>query len=247
MAGIDGDTKLMLHLDGADEAQSTTDSSPSNHTIGFTLDAKLDSAQKKFGATSLYVDGTGDDLEIADSADWDVFGSNADNWTVDFWYKFEGAPSGFETFLSQYESSNDNWRIMHESGAHGMTVKVLTGGGIVIQLGDDSTYIEDDTDWHHFALIKVADEYGYYIDGVQKDYTQDSSTDTYSDTLTIGSTESASSFFQGWMDEVRIQKSNYFNAAPNSTPNDSFTAPTAAYSWEAPTGAMNIGSEPAMY
>jgi hypothetical protein len=40
------------------------------------------------------------------------------------------------------------------------------------------------------------------------------------------------------MDEIRIQKSNYFNAAPNVGKTNTITVPTEAYSADVTTGFM---------
>ncbi len=60
--GIDiGDntaTKLLLNFNGTDGATTTTDASPSAHTVSFEGNAQLDTAAKQFGTASLLLDGT---------------------------------------------------------------------------------------------------------------------------------------------------------------------------------------------
>jgi len=64
MPGIDSYTKLLLHMDG--------DQSDSRHNIGLYGTPKLNSQTKKFGASSMYFDGTGDYLSIPTHTDFDL-------------------------------------------------------------------------------------------------------------------------------------------------------------------------------
>ena len=76
-SGIDiGDntaTKLLLNFDGTDGATTTTDASPSAHTVSFEGNAQLDTAAKQFGTASLLLDGTNDAVNIAADNDFEFF------------------------------------------------------------------------------------------------------------------------------------------------------------------------------
>ncbi len=80
---------LLLHLNGANGATSTVDSSEHGHAITFVGTAQLDTAEKKFGTSSLLVDGDSDCLKIADSPLWDICDNIVDDWTVDFFVKHD--------------------------------------------------------------------------------------------------------------------------------------------------------------
>jgi len=224
-AGIDVNTTLMLHLDGADGATSTIDSSFYNNTIGFNGTAQLDTAVKKWGTASLLLDGNSDYLDIDDNVALDIFGSSADDWTFDFWVKHTDHV-GAETYFEQYEDASNRWTFFHAHG-QGLEFRFYSEGGYIIDspVGGEIA----DTNWHHIALIKVADEYGIYKDGTHVVYVQDDSTDTLAGSLFVGARGNISEYFYGSMDEIRIQHSNYFGAAPNATPDDTITVPTEAY------------------
>ena len=90
--GLDNDTKLLLHgcdpvtLNAPpDGSKEIVDSGNTGHIVTQVGDAVLQTITKKFGSSALTLDGTGDYLSIPDSADWDIFGNNTDNWTIDFW------------------------------------------------------------------------------------------------------------------------------------------------------------------
>lgn len=237
MAGLDNNTKLLLHCDGADQATSFPDESNGNHTVTAGNQAQVDTAAKKWGTGSLLLDGTGDYLSIPDSADWDLVGSNTDSWTIDFWVKHDDHV-GNEVYLSQTETVNvDGWRLYHE---HGAGIKLYVKSGSVTVITFTAGEITD-TDPHHVALCKVGSKYGIYIDGTQSGYVDDSDTDTFAGKLGIGVLEVEGNNYDpldGWMDEIRIQKSNYFGAAPNDTPDDTITVPVEAYS-RVPSGGAH--------
>ncbi len=229
-AGNDENTHLLLHCEGADTTTTFTDSSTgganSPHTATAVGNAQIDTAQYKWGAASGLFDGTGDYLTVPDSADWDFFGNGADSWTIDFWVK-HADHVGQERYIEHYEDAGNVWRIYHTHGG-GITLQLRSGASNVIVLTTAAGEITD-TDWHHLAFIKVIDEYGIYLDGAQVGYIQDADTDTFAGLLFIASGAGGTNAFDGHLDEFRIQKSNYFEAAPNGTPDDTIVVPTEAY------------------
>lgn len=225
MPGLDSNTKLLLHLDGADEAQATTDASDSGHTINFNATAQLDTAAKKWGTASLLLDGNSDYLDIDDSADWDVCGSNADNWTLDCWVKHT-SPSGEETYLCHYEDGTNHWAFKLTGGDY-IQFFLYSGGSVDIVVSGGSIA---DSNWHHVAMCKVGNDYGVYLDGSQVGHAMDNdSTDTFAGSLHIGSTSTTTNYMDGHLDEIRVQNSNYFGAAPQSDDSDTITVPPSSY------------------
>lgn len=220
------DVKLLLHLNGADGATTTTDSSSSNHTITFNGTAQLDTGEKKWGTASLLLDGDSDYLSIPDSSDWDICGSNSDNWTIDFWVKHTDH-AGQETYLCQYEDGNNFFHFSHVDG-NGLWFGLKSGGTWAIEgwFGSEIT----DTDWHHVALCKIADEYAIYLDGTQTFYIQENTTATFTGSFYIGARGDNSEHIDGHIDELRIQHSNAFSASPNVGLTDTITVPTAEHS-----------------
>lgn len=204
---IDSNTKLILNFNGTDGQASYT--AETGQAVSFFGSAELDVSQKKYGDSSLILNGSSDYVKLNDSDNWDFFGSNSDNWTIDFWVKHVDH-AGTEVYISQYEDSNNYWRIQHVSGT-GIQLHVVQSGSTIISLSGGAIV---DTDWHHVALCKVANEYGIYLDGVEMSYSQDSSTDTFAGPLVIGRNNDGSNYMYGWIDGLRIQDSNIFSAAP---------------------------------
>ena len=244
VGGIDSNTKLMLHCNGTNDSTTFTDDSDTPHTVTANGDAKLKTATKKWGTASGYFDGTGDYLNIPDSPDWDLVASNADNWTIDFWVKMEDYTT-MECIICQGMETGGAatvWYISHYNV--GWFFQVYDTSVAIITTG--ATSPTTDSDWHHIALCKVGDEYALYKDGTQINYVQDSSTLTITGSVDIGRYHAYSGtptdYFQGYIDEMRIQHSNYFSATPNSGLTDTITVPTAEYGSGGGTQNMTLVS-----
>lgn len=233
MAGLNSDTKLLLHLNGSNGATSTDDATGRHSTINFNGTAQLSTAQKKWGSASLLLDGDSDLIDIPDSPDWDIFGSVNDLWTVDFQVKHNTFTNQAYISQSQGAPSEDNvWNIFNNPGEFGIVLSFRSGGVDRVRFTCDE-YIGD-TNWHHVALVILGNAstnvYGVYLDGNQIGYASDSDIASLSGPLNIGRYEPGGLYLDGYMDEIRFQKSNYFNANPNSGKTDTIIVPTAEYS-----------------
>jgi len=219
------DVKLLLHLNGTNGSKSIIDSSPTEYTVTPNGDAQLDTSTKQFGTASLKLDGSGDFLIVPDDPDWDIMGNIADDWTIDFWFQFNVIPTATTTYFSQHETDTNNYRFVTDSVNH--TFSLTSPGGSI----DLRTPKTTDTNFHHFALVRKGEEWGLYLDGVQKDYDTNTFVTTIAGELTIGVrkkiSEGLSGFFNGNIDEFRIQKSNIFSASPNVGNTDTITVPTS--------------------
>ena len=210
MPGNDANTKLLLHMTGADTSTSFPDTSIGSaaHTVTANGDAQVDTAIKKWGTGSLLLDGTGDYLSIPDSADWDITGS----YTLDFQVA-HADHVGTETYIAQYEDATNLWKLYHINGS-GIKFSILGAAPVDTDFKGEIT----DTNFHHLAMIKVGDYYGVYKDGNQIGFAWQSATDTFTGSVYIGESGAAADYFAGNMDEIRVQADNYFSAAPNSFP-----------------------------
>lgn len=215
---------LLLHFDGEDEAEETTDSGATGHTINFNGGAILNTGTKKFGASSLAVNGSTGYLDIDDHADWDINGTNV---TIDLWVR-HGDHVGTETYIAQVEDITNLWRFTHVDGS-GIHFVVKKSDIDIVDTGYGGEIT--DTNWHHLAMCKVGNEYGIYKDGVQVGHVSDSDTDTFAGSLYVGSSGTVF-YFYGNIDELRISKYNCFNAAPVEGLTDTITVPDLPYvSW----------------
>lgn len=219
--------KLMLQFEGADASTTFTDSSPTPHTMTPVDNAQIDTAQYKFSPSSGLFDGTDDSLTTPDSADWDLVGSNVDDWTIDLFVRFNSI-AGSQYFACQYEDDDNSWNFGWLGGGF-LAFYVRSGGTQIIGFDTGASFSPVVDTWYHIALCKVGNKYGIYVDGIQYGYRADSSTDTFAGLLYIGALKPSSLELNGWLDQLRISQSNVFSASPNSGKTDIITVPTTGY------------------
>ena len=93
---VDENTKLLLHFNN-----NFTDESDSKHTV-INTDVIFDNITKKWGFSSACFNGITAYLTIANSTDWNIVGSNSDDWTIDFQVKkTDNDPPG-EYYIQHY-------------------------------------------------------------------------------------------------------------------------------------------------
>lgn len=213
------DCRLMLQFNGGNGTTSTVDEAGRHPTITFNGTAAISTTNPKFGVGCLLLDGDSDYLTIPASADWNVLASLLDDWTIELWVKHDDHALT-ETYLIQQRDANNYWMLDHVHGSGLRFASQINGSSIVtVSYGGEIT----DTLWHHVALCKVGDDFGTYLDGQQVGYGQASGVTTFAAALTIGATATPGSYFDGRMDQIRIDKFNHFGAAPNVGLTDSFS------------------------
>jgi len=220
------DVVLHLHLDGADAATSTVDSSQYARTMVFTDDAELSTDQVKFGTAALGVnnstlpDQTGDALFTTINDDKFDFADEV--WTIEMQYYAEDS-AGANVLMVIGNSSG---------GIEALSV-VLSNGNIGIEINGISvinvfTVPHTNDTYHHLALQRTGNVFECFLDGVESssgDFTNAVVFDDPVGDVIIGGSGSGASPgqpFEGWIDEVRITK-GFARYSGN------FAPPTEAY------------------
>jgi len=218
MPGLDANTKLLLHMNGADTSTTFTDSRlVSPHTVTPFGNAQLDTAIVKWGSASGLFNASGDYLSTPTSADWEIFSSATDDQTVDLQvYHSSGSWATHESYLGSGTSTN-GFQIFHHIGGF-IGLHMYDASVRVIELYANKYPKVTLSTWHHVALIKVGSTYSLYVDGEQTAFTWYPETNVISSALRISHTLPFNYFMIGNLDEVRVQADNYFLAAPNSFP-----------------------------
>ena len=175
-----------------------------------------------FGGASLLLDGTGDFLSANDSADWN-FGSS--DWTIDLWVRFNTAPSGVTTIISQFNGSTNqrSWLIY----ADGSNLQFLgsTAGGAAGSVSHFWSWSPSTSTWYHVAVERNGNNMHAYIDGAEIGTADDLTGITFfnsTNNMTIGDSGDGGQEFDGWMDEIRISNVARYGGS-------NFTPPTQAY------------------
>ena len=234
-AGIDSDTKLLIHFDGADGATIYT--AETGQTVTFSLDAQLDTAQKEFGTASLLLDGVGDTVSVPDSDDW--YYAQAP-FTVDFWVRFNDV-TGNQEFWAQKVDGNHSIECYFDGTADKIYFYDYSDGFVVYFTCPFNPSVDT---WYHIAFVRVntdnaATGWRIFVDGSSQTLTLaggawNATLTDYASTLSIGSNDAGGNFLDGWIDEFRVSK----GVARWSS---NFTPPTSPYSLPLVANAIMFG------
>jgi hypothetical protein len=207
--GQDAYTKLLIHSDNADGSSTFKDASPSWHTVTKVGDPTHETEQKKFGASSLYFDGS-DALNFADHADWN-FGSGA--FTVDCWINFTTSTGSSYLGLAVQargggSGSSSWWFGLHENK---ISTWLSTSGSGWAYSSDDTGPALNDGSWHHLAWVGDGTNVKGYVDGTLYHTITQGTLNDSTRTVDIGASRNSSDAysgqnFLGYMDEVRVSK-----------------------------------------
>ena len=221
----DWDTLLLIHSDTSDGSTTFVDSSPFGRTASVDGDCQHDTAQKKFGASSILFDGTGDGLNFPDADEWKTEG----DFTVDFWVRFASVGGKRAMVNQQAGSGNSNTNFyMQLDTSDKMEFAIGRDGGGSMTSGKPSTTFVADT-WYHVAMVvigSVGQDAGsllMFVNGtLETTAPGDVQGTALSSTLDIGtSLDTSVPHMNGWLDEIRISRVARWDA--------NFTPPTSPY------------------
>jgi len=198
------DAALLLSSNGTDGDTVFHDTSFSGHPIMVNAATHHEDTEKKFGTTSIHFDGTGDNLRIPDSDDWDL---DSGDWTIDMWVNYTvNSSNGVGLVGSIYFGNAQGFGLCVQGTAYGNegSIGFYTDGGWRIETTNTLTA----GTWSHVALVRLSGVVKVYIDGVEQVETY-SGTITPSQDLTIGNiykSPSSAWHMKGYIDEFRIVK-----------------------------------------
>lgn len=229
-SNFDGEVLLLIHGEGADGNQSFVDSSGYNRPITVYGNTQYDTAQAKFGTSSIYFDGSSDYLTLPDSEDW-AFGTG--DFTVEAWYRAISydhyAGLKYPNIIGQRANygTNDAWTWLvnaQSSPNYPSWIYDYDGGagpyGVAI-----ATSLAVDT-WYHGCWERYGAELKYYHNGVATGTVHNIGTrsiDNSSKPLYIGALPGviAETYWKGWLDEIRVTRGARYRG--------NFAVPTARF------------------
>jgi hypothetical protein len=204
IGGNDNFTKLLLHCD-----TPFLDASTNPKTVTPVGNAQIDTSESKFGGASLLLDGSGDYLSTPDSADWD-FGSG--DFTIDLWVRMNVL--GDNELICQgagYNFDNDAaWRVTEANWNQTLYFTWTTNGTSPAQQA--RSWSQATNTWYHVAVVRSGTNLYWFINGTQAGTTYNIGTTTIYNSgqpLLIGCRDLITgpwSYFNGWMDEIRVSK-----------------------------------------
>jgi hypothetical protein len=203
---------LLLHMDGTNGSTTFTDNSANTFTVTATGNAKLSTAQKKFGATSGLFDGSGDWI-TAPSVSAFSFGTG--DFTVEAWI-YRVSVNLYSALLEIGNHANAD-SIIFLVGTNGITAY---SGGF---LGSGTLATGQ---WQHVAWTRSSGTLRTFVDGTLTSTTSFSGNLSSNSNVSIGYgaglNGGSTYYFNGYIDDLRITKGiSRYNAT--------FTPPTAAF------------------
>lgn len=206
-------------FEGTDGSTSFTDESASANSITAAGDAQVDTAQAKYGTSSLLVDGTGDYLEVGVTNDTDFETPNTTTpFTIEAWVRFNSIAGDHAIFgawdppvggyLFRYYAGNIEWFNYNGTNCTGNAWSISTGV------------------WYHVAVDFDGTKLRIFGDGVMLGSVTAGQqlSMLFGRKFTIGAQGGDGRNFNGWIDEFR-----FTDGISRYGSDSSFTPPTTAF------------------
>jgi len=210
--------RLEMRMDGGHDSTTFTDETGRHSTITPVGNAKQDAVTYKCGISSLTLNSASAGyITIPHTTDFNLLEGEYDRWTVQCWVKLNGHASR-DYFVGQPDGG---WVFYHD---HGIGLTGVFPGHSNNLVGGEIT----DTDWHHIAYCQVENQQGIYLDGQQVSYQQTvAGRGITTIDLHIGGQPIAFQSYKmdGWIDELKIDQDNVFDADPVPALTDTITVP----------------------
>lgn len=194
---------LLLHAEGNDADTTMIDFSDVGATPTFVANAQIDTAQDKFGGSSLLVDGTGDWVTFPDNAGYSF---DAGDFTIDLQVRRNTDIAGM--ILSKYSGSSTTaeWYLYYNATALIWVSYYGTGANSFLTF-QGSWDLSTDT-WRQLGMDRSGDTWRLYVDGsVVASHSVSRTLKNSTEQLRLGARNHGSPIeFNGWIDEVRITK-----------------------------------------
>lgn len=224
MAGIDANTALALHLDGADTSTSFLDSSRTPKTMTAHGNAQVDTAQSVFGGASGIFSGSTDYL---DTPAHSSFGFGTGDFSVDFRFRM-GTVADSSIIGNGFDVG---WLVQFVDSQNPKKIRLWLAGNNLDFPGTLAV-----ATWYHLEFDRTNGTVFSFVDGVILGTAMGTFSVAGTTVLRVASdTTATSGQIFGWIDELRIQSGTFSN-------NANFTPPTAAYSDDSVGGAANFRS-----
>lgn len=209
--------KLLMGFEGTDASTTLTDESSSAHAMTANGNAQIDTAQFKFGSSSLLLDGTGDYAKTPDHADF-TLGSG--DYTVELWVRWNSVGDSF--LCGNWGGSRGSTAFIFymESGKLWFDTPGLTNGQVLT-----SVLTTNANQWYHIVGERSGSIIRIYRDGAQlvKQTSVSGTAIDSSSQFTVGGGGNGSDL-NGWIDEFR-----YTKGVARYDSDSGYTVPSAAF------------------
>jgi len=189
------------------------------HSVTANGNAVIQTTVKRFGTGAAYFDGSGDYLSLADSADWN-FGTG--DFCIEMWVNPASLSADGEILAQRNTADTSNFFFVRVSATTGKIRVYAKSGGTVTTDILSNVGVSVST-WTHVAVARINGLVSVYVGGVSSSTVTTNSTGAWPDVgypLIIGAGDNVSSYFNGYIDDLRITKgvARYTsNFTPSST------------------------------
>lgn len=220
-----GSVKLLLHMDGANNSTTFTDSSSNAYTVTAGDNAKISTTQSKFGGASGYFDGTNDELSVGTSS---AFSFGQGDFCIEAW-TYLSADSLSYPIVFEIVHANGNVHLRYGNSGFGYKLQVqITGATINEVWSCATTQTSSLNTWMHLAFTRQSGACRLFKDGALQSVNNGANPTTYPYTsfTDTGSISSATSVkvgksWNGYIDDLRVTTQARYTSA--------FTAPNVAF------------------
>jgi len=215
----DHDTLLLVQSNTTDGSTTFTDSSQNSYSLTVNNNTQHDTAQAKFGSSSILFDGTDDYLSMANGNEFEF----TDDLTVDMWIRLNstGLRQGIFSTSNSDSLVSDIGIFWVVETNNVLNLQICNGSSNVSITG--STALSTNT-WYHVAIARSRNTVGLWLNGISENTGTKDGTIPQVSTMKIGQAhDNLSTDFNGWMDEVRVSR------VARWEPGTNFTPPTASY------------------
>jgi len=195
----DSNTKFLLQSNTTNGSTTFTDESATGLTITVAGNTQHKTDQFKNGTSSIYFDGSGDQLYTSDGGAT-ISGLNGGDFCAEMWLRKDSTVTYSDQNTFYMGGSDCQWE--WTGGLLGFYNYPAFGNWTHI---NESSAASSDA-WHHYAQVRDGNTHRFYVDGTQVEAGTASGTGSFSNgIIKLGHHAStASRYTKGWIDSVRV-------------------------------------------
>ncbi|MBL7069624.1 MAG: LamG domain-containing protein, partial [Candidatus Omnitrophica bacterium] len=144
---------IQVKVDDQDLEDLSSNMVPEGRPPAYHGTSELDTAEKKFGTSSVYLDPNGGYVSLPDS---EAYSFGSDKFTIDFWVRpKEDWNSGHKVLFTQNRSTTNNFQILEVTNSGNIFYRVRENeNGTVYLQSNLSTPDWKANQWYHIAVIR---------------------------------------------------------------------------------------------
>lgn len=214
------ETDLLIHANGTDGSTDIVDETGKTVVVTGTT-VELDTAQEKFGLSSIIFGGSGA-VEVADD---DTLDLEAADWQYDFWFRMSAWPSAAQAFFSKGVASNNQVTFYMDTADIGFYAE--TNPNIGAAFYSTPRNVLSLNTWHHMRVQRVGSIFQIFIDGTSRALSAvvpiTGNLGNFASPLYIGKQFNSNMYNTNmWIDEFKFSKGGAYSTSDFSVPTEEY-------------------------